>query len=159
VGRSIRGEAAMAELPQALLAFIAADPECSPFNKLVNREEIEIDPEFGPDERLYILPCWSAAYNFGWKVFVESAGDIMPVALPQYSPSVGWTATTYVVNYWYDPGTKELGSYSKGRGIGDCGNAGLWERHEYGFRLKQFSSKEECDGEPGEFPVVYELQP
>ena len=146
----IDDEASYGDLPPALLAFIAADPECRPFVDLANGADIEVDPVFGPHRKLYILPCWSAAYNFGWKVFVEESGKISLVALPEYSPDTGWTATTHIVNYWYDPATRELHSFNKGRGMGDCGSSGLWRWHKYDFRLIEFTSKG-CDGkgDPG----------
>ena len=155
----IDDEASYGDLPPALLTFIDADPECRPFVDLANGADIEVDPDFGPDRKLYILPCWSAAYNFGWKVFLEDSGKISLVALPEYSLDTGWTATTHIVNYWYDPDTRELHSFSKGRGRGDCGSTGLWRWHKYGFRLIEFANKE-CDteGARANFPVVYELK-
>ena len=67
------------------------------------------------------MPCWSAAYNFGWKVFVEGAGEYQPQYFASYDTASGWTGTPFLVNYEYDPETKTLIEFNKARGVGDCG--------------------------------------
>lgn len=147
------------DVPPALMAQRAADTECQPMADLVNGAEIEIDPALTDSAKLYILPCWGAAYNFAWKAYVEYVeGEYATVALPEFTPATGWTATTHLVNYSYDPETKTITTFNKGRGLGDCGTAGTWRWHEFGFRLIEFAAKDDCDGLEGEFPVVYRLE-
>jgi hypothetical protein len=161
IGLAPVGEAASAPegIPPELTAWLAADPECRPFAEIANGEDIEI-VQLDETNRAYILPCWSAAYNFGWKVFVENSGTFSQAVFPEFSASAGWTASTFIVNYAWDDASKSLSSFYKGRGIGDCGSAGIWRWGEYAFRLTEFRSKEDCDGAEGGFPVVYsETQP
>lgn len=161
VGLSPPGEP---QIPETLLAQHAADTECEPMDELVNGRDIEVDPALDESKGLYFLPCWGAAYNFGWKAYVELfEGQFAVVALPEYSPARGWSATTHLVNYAYDPEAKTISTFNKGRGMADCGTSGTWQWGEYQFELIEFSAKAECDdGDPGDFPVVYrreEAQP
>ena len=150
-----------ADIPPALLAQHEADTDCQPFGDIANGGDIEIDRELGEGGTLYILPCWSAAYNFGWRAYVDRFGDgrFETVALPRFVPGEGWSATTTLVNYGYDSDTETLYTFGRHRGIGDCGEQGMWQWHESGFRLLEYRFKAECDGgEPGDFPVVYSLE-
>lgn len=147
-------------IPPALLAQHAADTDCRPFEEIANGSDIEIDHDLGDGGTLYILPCWSAAYNFGWRGYVDRFGDgrFEAVALPRFVPVEGWSATTTLVNYGYDADTETLYTFIRHRGIGDCGEQGAWQWHEEGFRLLEYRYKGECDGgAPGDFPLVYSL--
>ncbi len=148
-------------IPAELIERMAADPECEPMHTLANRYDSWSDPALAPDRTLYILPCWSGAYNFGWKVFVGGYGSYDALAFADYSETLGWTGATSLANVDYDPATKTLTAYYKGRGLGDCGSSGIWRWHEYGFRMLEFRAKEACDGEgePMEFPVVFSAEP
>lgn len=150
-----------AGIPVELLERMAADPECEPMHTLANRYDSWSDLELAPDRTLYALPCWSGAYNFGWKVFVGGYGSYDALAFADYSETLGWSGATSLANVDYDPATKTLTAYYKGRGLGDCGSSGTWQWHEYGFRMLEFRAKEACDGE-GElmdFPVVFTAGP
>lgn len=159
----IDGDAALlASVPAALMAERDADTQCRPIPELANGTEIEIDPSLSGSAKLYILPCWDAAYNFGWRAYVEPfVGEFEQVALPEFSPTSGWTASTHLVNYAYDSATKELSTFNKARGAGDCGSAGTYRWDRYQFRLIEYRYRE-CRDEPIgddkdaiEFPVVY----
>lgn len=70
------------------------------------------------------------------------------------------TASTQLVNYGFDAETQQVSSFSKGRGLGDCGTSGLWQWDGFAFRLVEFRAKEDCDGgDPGDFPLVYPEAP
>ena len=58
---------------------------------------------------------------------------------------------------YFDPETLTLSSFFKGRGLGDCGTAGIWRWDEFAFRLEAFYAKSECDGtiELGDFPQIW----
>jgi hypothetical protein len=145
-----------AEVPPMLMAQHAADTGCQPMAELANGNDVEI-VALDADTAMYLLPCWSGAYNFGWKAYVERfEGEYALQSFAEFNPSAGWTATTDLVNYAWDDAAKTISTFNKGRGIGDCGTAGTWEWHEFAFRLLSFAAKEECDeGYPGDFPVVY----
>ena len=154
----------LSEVPAPLLERMRADTECRPFAELANGADIEIDRAFGDGKTLFILPCWSAAYNFGWKVFVEIwEGEYAQMSFAEFYPHTGWTASNVLVNYWYDPATAELGSFSKGRGLGDCGSAGTWVWQEYQFILRSFAYDGTCDSDDSDaeleaFPIVYSAE-
>lgn len=156
VGLAPVGESAAGAVPPALLAQHQADTECGLASDIVNGADIEV-VSLSDQATLYLLPCWSGAYNFGWKAYVEQfEGEYALAAFPEFSPDTGWTATTSLVNYAWDDAEKTVSTFNKGRGIGDCGTAGTWVWDEYRFRLVEFRAKSDCDGgEPGDFPVVY----
>ena len=146
-------------VPAALLAQHEADTECQPMNELVNGNDIETGT-IGDAKPIWFLPCWGAAYNFGWKAYVEVFdGEFALQSFAEFSPARGWTATTHLVNYGWDQATQSVMTFNKGRGIADCGTSGEWQWDEFSFRLVEFRSKEECDeGDPGDFPVVYSAE-
>lgn len=151
-------------IPAALLAQHAADTECQPMSEIVNGADIETGT-VGDSRPIYFLPCWGAAYNFGWKAYVEIFdGEFAVQPFPEYLPSRGWTATTHLVNYAFDPGAGTVHTFNKARGLGDCGTAGTWEWDEFAFRLIEFRAEEVCaeavdeTAPMGEFPVVYSLE-
>lgn len=143
----------------ALLAQHEADTECQPQADLVNGADVE-SGMVAEGKPIYFLPCWGGAYNFGWKAYVEVfEGEFALQAIPEFSPERGWTATTHLVNYGWDPASQSITTFNKGRGLGDCGTSGEWRWDEFSFRLIEFRSKAECDeGDPGDFPVVYSLE-
>ncbi len=152
-------------VPQAVLDRHAIDPDCEPFETLANGRDFTIS-NLDAEHTLYLIPCWSAAYNFGWKVYVESAGSIEPQYFADYSLYSGWTGTPTLVNVYYDPEFKELGSFYKARGPGDCGSSGTWKWTGYVFRMTEFRAKECDDGtvvdenaEIGDFPVIFTAPP
>lgn len=159
VGLDPAGGAGTPGLPPALLAQHEADTECQPMTEIPNGGDIETGT-VGEDRPIYFLPCWGAAYNFGWKAYVEVfEGEFALMAFAEFSPTSGWSATTHLVNYGWDPATQTISTFNKARGLGDCGTAGTWRWEEYAFRLIEFASKEACDeGDPGDFPVVYSLE-
>ena len=112
-----------------------------------------------------MLPCWSAAYNFGAKVYVEAAGEFFVQYFANYGgEDLGWVGSPHLVNYSYDPATKTLSDFNKSRGPGDCGSAGTWRWNGYLFRMEEFRYKD-CDDGPVdenaeiEFPIVYTAPP
>ena len=157
----VNAEAAtLGQVPAAVMAMRDVDVDCRPIAEISNGEQIEI-AELDPGKQLFILPCWDAAYNFGWKAYVEFGEDwYSAVALPELSETGDWSADTNLVNYSYDPTTRELRTFYKARGLGDCGNSGTYGWDEYRFRLIEFRSHQDCgttlpDGLDGDFPIVF----
>jgi uncharacterized protein DUF1176 len=56
--------------------------------------------------------------------------------------------TYQLSNADYDEKTHILGSFHKGRGVGDCGSIGEWKWTGADFKLTGYWLKEDCDGEP-----------
>ncbi len=147
------------DIPPGLLARQDSDPECRPFEDLANGRDFLAAP-LGEGTVLYGIPCWGAAYNFGWKFFVATAdGMFAPQSFAE--PIAGWRATSTLVNYAWDNTAMELTSYNKARGVGDCGTSGRWRWADYGFVLVEYRMADCTDGPiaenatVGDFPVVF----
>ncbi|MGB2925858.1 MAG: DUF1176 domain-containing protein [Limnothrix sp.] len=58
----------------------------------------------------------------------------------------------------FDPTTKTVSIFTKGRGLGDCGSLGFYKLVGSELQLDRFLAKDECDGnyiEPIQYPQVY----
>lgn len=60
----------------------------------------------------------------------------------------------------YFPATNVLTTLEKGRGVGDCGASGTytWNTETHQFDLTSYQLKTDCDGETGEWPVVFSAE-
>jgi len=148
------------QIPVALLDRHRADQECRPFEDLAIGREIITDTLDGT-HNLYILPCDAGAfgYNSLYKVYVETSGEFEPQYFADFSDILGWTGASTLFNVEYDAATKQMTTFSKGRAMGDCGTKGRWVWQDYGFKLVEFRSQDECnwdgEGELPEFPLIY----
>ncbi len=99
---------------------------------------------------LWSVPCGAGAYNFinayftttpqgtnPRRILFPAAGDAEPLDL--------------LVNAAYDPATRVLDAFNKGRGLGDCGMADSWVWTTGGFVLKSSLAMSECWGVPSEY--------
>lgn len=143
-------------ISDTLLARHAANIECEPADQLANGAD-QWSFRMSATQTVHILPCWSAAYNFGWMVYVQGEYETRQQYFAFPSQAGGWMASADLTNASYDERTLTLSSFAKGRGLGDCGTSGLWQWDGYSFALLEFSAKYACDeeGYPGEFPVIY----
>jgi hypothetical protein len=113
---------------------------------------------------LVAVSCWGAAYNFGHILFAvdpsaPAKARLLRVENP-LPPSAEDGVTGYTVtNFEYDPETKMLGEFAKGRGLGDCGSIGNWLWDGENFKLTGYWEKEECDGEVLEPDEKYRIYP
>ena len=146
------------QVPVALLDRHRADQECRPFEDLAIGRDIITDA-LDDSHNLYILPCEAGAYNGLYKVYVETSGEFAPQYFADFSDTLGWTGASTLFNVEYDPATKQITTFSKGRAMGDCGTKGQWDWQESGFKLVEFRSQGECNwdgqGEIPEFPMIY----
>jgi hypothetical protein len=101
----------------------------------------------GGGKTLALLPCGNGAYNYSTVPFIIAGGKPV-LALFDYAP--GYTAAEdgqpTLVNATWDAATATLTSYSKGRGLGDCGNAEDYVWDGTRFRLISALSMIECRG-------------
>jgi len=110
---------------------------------------------------LFLIPCSAGAYNFSYAFYTKTLtyGDTARILFADYWDSVGWTGTDILFNAHFDPATRVLTSFYKGRGLGDCGTSGEWQWQEYGFKMLSFHAKSECGGfdenEDLEFPQIF----
>ena len=106
----------------------------------------------GKARALVMISCGSGAYNFASAAFIgieESNGKW------QFSPAVfdyGQSVTTadkdlqLLINANWDAAGQTISSHSKGRGIGDCGNAESYVWNGAMFRLISAYGMAQCRG-------------
>jgi hypothetical protein len=97
---------------------------------------------------LWGVPCGAGAYNFanGW--FTTRPDGTNPRRLT--FPSTG-EPLDLLVNASYDPATRVIDSFDKGRGLGDCGTASSWTWTDRGFVLTSSSGMPDCNGVPADY--------
>lgn len=117
--------------------------------------------DLGGGRTLWAIVCASGSYNADFALFIEdpskAADRFDPLMFAAFVESIGWTGTDTLANVTYNPESRELKAFDKGRGAGDCGQVGLWEWVGAAFRMIEYRAKEECDGvgEPESFPIVF----
>ncbi len=116
------------------------------FNPDLQRE-ITVE-RLSPAQELWGVPCFVGAYNFGLRYFVTGPNgvDPRPVRFP-----TAREPTDEVVNGAYDPASRTLSAFNKGRGVGDCGIESAWVWTGRDFALQAESEMRECWGVPSAF--------
>ena len=99
------------------------------------------------DQEVCGVPCSSGAYNYSMRYFVTGPNGADPQAL---SFPTSRTPDDEVVDSEYDPGSRTLRGFNKGRGIGDCGIDSLWVWTGRAFALQAESEMRECWGVPSD---------
>ena len=106
----------------------------------------------GKARALVLISCGSGAYNFASAIFTatQNAGkkwDFMPATMdfvPNDTTESG--GVPILINAGWDPATQTLESFSKARGLGDCGRALSYVWDGAMFRLSSAIGMEECRG-------------
>ncbi len=109
---------------------------------------------------LYAIPCTTHAYNVTYRLYVVESGEIggtETLYFADYSDDHGWTGTDLLFNVSFDATTGRLSSFYKGRGLADCGSAGVWRWKDYAFAMEEFRAWSRCDGThpPDTWPLVF----
>lgn len=95
---------------------------------------------------LLLIECGRGAYQSSFAVWI--ANDKPPYAAKRASLlDAGGRPETELLNPGFDKG--ELGSFGKGRGLGDCNVQSSWVWTAAGFKLASASSAHQCRGFPG----------
>ena len=142
---SVRPGGKPAAIGASLVKTMGAESDCaSEFGEAPPKVE---GHALGGGRTLALLPCGAGAYNFLTVPFVVIGGK--PV-LAQFDVAPGMTASEakmpMLVNAEWDPKTGRLSSYSKGRGLGDCGSAEDYVWDGTRFRLVEARQMIECRG-------------
>ena len=98
---------------------------------------------------LVLIPCFSGAYNFSSvPLIAQRRGGRVVTEVAPFDSQTGMTADgpPTLVNASWDPETRRLHEYSKGRGLGDCGTRSQYAWDGTRFRLVQQEEMEECRG-------------
>ena len=114
------------------------------------------DSKVGPT--LYIVGCEMYAYNSLEKAYIVDAYETKMVSVAEVIADGSIFATSDLMGAGFNPENNTLSTFSKGRGLGDCGQSATYTYNaEYSkFALTEARDKQECDGEyDAEWPVVY----
>jgi|GEM_PF-1725082 len=118
--------------------------------------------EVGDNHYVVQLLCGVHAYQNSYLFYnlnVGPNGEQTPIEMSfDRFTDVGRSNTSVLIGASFDPATKTLTTLEKARGAGDCGGAATYEwREDIGgfFELTEFRQKTECDGEAGEWPVIF----
>ena len=112
--------------------------------------------------RLIGVPCATGgAYNQPYALYVMNE-VVERISFP-YMEEGKPTAMATAFNIDFDPVTKRITSFFRGRGIGDCGEYFVWQYDERGDRLSllEMRNKPECDegdNDPTKFPLVWKAE-
>lgn len=98
---------------------------------------------------LWAVPCFAGAYNIGHDWYLTGPGGTNPRAVSL--PSATGESGAGTINGGYDPGSRTLSAFSKGRGIGDCGTASTWTWTGRSFVLSAETAMTECWGVPADY--------
>lgn len=105
-------------------------------------EAMQLDQE----RSLFMLPCSAGAYNLISRFYVWNQNERTATVqhFVDYGDTNGWTAVDYLVNPYIDPHHLTVSSFSKYRGLGDCGSAGTWQWAGYGLQLREYYYQPIC---------------
>lgn len=98
---------------------------------------------------LWSVPCEGGAYNFSSAYFTTTPQGTNPRRVT--FPNASGEPLDMLVNAAYDPTTRIIDAFNKGRGLGDCGMADSWTWTGQAFVLKASSEMSECWGVPSEY--------
>jgi len=103
----------------------------------------------GANTVLWSVPCGAGAYNFINAYFTTTPQGTNPRRVT--FPTASGAREDQLVNAAYDPATRVLDAFNKGRGLGDCGMADSWTWTGQAFVLKSSSEMSECWGVPSDY--------
>jgi hypothetical protein len=161
-----RGPAPAASVPRppALPVIVSAPPSAKPARKPTaaqvrnaRGDEVCEDPKqeqppesFRLDARytLVLVPvfCGSGAYNFlSVALLIDDNGRAIEAPFERL-PGTNADPGAMIYNSDWDPKTRRLGTYFKGRGLGDCGTTQTYAWDGKRFRLVEQAEMGECRG-------------
>jgi hypothetical protein len=130
------------------------------------RVETDFSPDFqyatqhyrlAADTVLWGVPCFMGAYNTGYLYVLTDSAGASPriVSLPTTGEAIETP-----INSDYDPATRRLEAFGKGRGLGDCGTVHQWIWTGRAFVLEHERLMEACMGVTADlWPVTWDTRP
>ncbi|SNZ21651.1 DUF1176 domain-containing protein [Cohaesibacter gelatinilyticus] len=164
------------QVPRSILTnwFVGEEKECSFFSD-TKMERLTFGDGFkmqigtkGKSDggTLYSLPCGTGgAYNQPYSLFFEPNDTTKLISQIPFRVNGKAQAKQEMPDAWnisWDFKNKNLESFFKGRGLGDCGSYSRWslmnQNGTYFFNLKEMRVKDDCDGDyaggPTKWPKV-----
>jgi uncharacterized protein DUF1176 len=111
-------------------------------------DDVEV-AALGPDRSLVLLACGSGAYNVSFVPFIaERRGGRLDIRPAPFDLIPDWWegGRPILINAGWDAASGLLTSFSKGRGLGDCGTGSDYAWDGARFRLVEQAEMEECRG-------------
>jgi Protein of unknown function (DUF1176) len=139
---------AISELVKLIEASQCADAR----NSVTEDAAYSLGKRDGIYRSLVMISCGTGAYNMSAAPYIGTSknGKKWEFQPARFDYSVGDNdeprGVNLLVNYSWDAEKQQLSSYSKGRGLGDCGNAETYVWDGGMFRLVQAHAMEECRG-------------
>ena len=127
---------------EALPAVKACRAETS-FNE--DMSKAVISARLDASTELWAVPCFTGAYNMGYDWYVTGPGGRNPRGA---ALSVDGETPNGAVNGVYDPDTRTIEAFNKGRGLGDCGVASTWTWTGRDFVLTREATMDDCKSIP-----------
>lgn len=151
---------APAYYPGAVLTAHLDDGGCKDFEE-EHLKDARIADQLEENKTVYLLPCYAGAYNVIYRVYVfdkRYPSEVRRELFAGYSDDLGWYGKDSLINVDYDPKTKTLSAFEKGRGLGDCGSMPTYQWSKFGWRLMELRNWDKCDGSrmPEKWPVVFQ---
>lgn len=139
-------------VPASVMAVIGEceEPEAAAREALIAR--------LAPGVVLYAPVCSQGAYNrIHYLAIADERGrGARPLRLPQ-APGSTEETTTEAWNLHYDPDSRTLLAFAKGRGLGDCGGEDQWVWDGRAFQLLVTRVMGDCRGVPfDDWPTLYQ---
>jgi hypothetical protein len=123
-----------------------------PDNAKCEYSSMKVEPEaYRLDARTSLVtvvhPCGNGAYNYFSSAFlIDESGKVRRAAFDTDKPNPKDGENLGLVNAGYDPRTRRLSSFMKGRGLGDCGSGQQYAWDGMRFRLIEQTDMGECRG-------------
>ena len=119
--------------------------------------------DVGSKAKLYIIPCTMGAYQGSSRAYISEYDGTMisQVNTLDYSELAnGVVGSLDLMEAAFDPATGILSTFSKGRGMADCGSSTISKiaPSEYGgisIKTVEVRAKAKCDGKYKDWPVVF----
>ena len=123
-------------------------------------EKSIIQDRLDDNRTLYLLACSLGAYNTVYRIYIYDQrypDEATPELFAAYSASRGWYGKRSLINADYDPETRTISAFEKGRGLGDCGSLERYKWTADGLRLVSYRYWGRCNGSrmPRDWPEIY----
>jgi hypothetical protein len=135
------------------LARSVADCDRDP----TNTQPDDTIARLAPGVVLWGPECDLAAYNETSAFFIgdEHAGHLRRIVFPE-APGAGQASDDILMNVGFDAASQTLSSFSKGRGIADCGSTEAWVWDGKAFQMAREEIMPECRGvPPDDWPALF----
>jgi hypothetical protein len=156
---NLKADSKLAKKLRKVLLQKGKDSDCDDLSQDHLTEDDTVDA-LTPSLTLVGIACMRGAYQGSTQFWIVENGNILrasPVAFKEPGRSVKETSTTNELTMPdFDKETGSIGFFAKGRGLGDCGAAGVYVWTGKSFELSEYSALERCQGIPlDSWPVLW----